>query len=32
MPISHGNPIQMSTGKFEILLKDSYIAEERVKK
>lgn len=31
MPASHGDPIQMSTGKFEILLKDSYIAEEMIK-
>ena len=32
MSIGHGNPIHMSPGKTEILLKDSYITEERVKK
>ena len=32
MPVSHGNPIQTSLGKFKILLKDFSIAEERIKK
>lgn len=32
MPVSHGNPIQMGIGRFEILLKDFCIPEERIKR